>query len=152
MSSPERDANTSAAPQRPPPSDSWLEADVTAKSLLRRGLVVLVAVVVGAFWLGTRPGPPAAVDLVSPAEGSRIEGGSTLVWRSVPGAVTYQVELVAGDGRVLLSRETVDTMLSLGSEVTSPGAAQDVRWSVVARIPGGDVEWSGGRTLVVGGR
>lgn len=140
------------APGPPPPSDSWLEPDVTRKSLLRRGIVVVLAVAVGALWLGTRPGPVAEVELVSPSEGSRIEGGSTLVWRSVDGASGYQVELVTRDGRVLFSTAAADTTVTLGSEVTSPGAAQDVRWTVVARIPGGDVEWSGGRTLVVGGR
>lgn len=149
------DPNTDApstARRSPPPGDSWLEADVTGKSLLRRGLVVLLAVVVGALWLGTRPGPEAEVELVSPAAGSRIEGGSTLVWRSVEGASEYQVELVTEGGRVLYSSTMTDTTVTLGSEVTSPGAAQGVRWRVVALIPGGDVEWSGSRDLVVGGR
>lgn len=136
----------------PPPEDTWLQADVTRKSLLRRLLVVLVAVAVGALWLGSRPGPAALVVLVSPGAGSRVEGGAILVWRSVPGATEYQVDLVTEGGRVLHSSVVVDTTVTLGSEVTSPGAAQVVRWSVVALIPGGDVEWSGARDLVVGGR
>lgn len=136
----------------PPPGDSWLEADVTGKSLLRRVIVVLATVAVGAIWLGTRPGPPAEVVLLAPAEGSRIEGGSTLVWRPVEGASAYQVDLVTEGGRVLYSSSVSDTTVTLGSQVTSPGAAQGVRWTVVALIPGGEAEWSGARDLVVGGR
>lgn len=145
--------DTPSPSRRPtPPEDSWLEADVTRKSLLRRVLVVVVAVAVGALWLGTRPGPAAEVVLVSPQAGSRIEGGSTLVWRSVQGALEYQVELVTEGGQVLHSSAVADTTVTLGPEVTSPGAAQGVRWSVVALIPGGQVEWSGTRELMVGGR
>lgn len=139
-------------PQRPPPpTDSWLEADVTRRSLMRRGLVILLAVVVGALWLGIRPGPDAAVELVSPDPGARVEGGSTLIWRSVPGATAYRVDLRTESGRDLLSVEVADTILQLGSEVTSPGAAEDVLWRVTATVPDG-VEWSGERSLVVGGR
>jgi hypothetical protein len=153
MTPADRDMDTPSPSRRPPPpEDSWLEADVTRKSLLRRVLVVVVAVAVGALWLGTRPGPAAEVVLVSPQAGSRIEGGSTLVWRSVQGASEYQVELVTEGGQVLYSSAVADTTVTLGAEVTSPGAAQGVRWSVVALIPGGQVEWSGVRELVVGGR
>ena len=153
MTPPDHNTDDPSSPRRPPPpEDSWLEADVTRKSLLRRVLVVVAAVAVGALWLGTRPGPPAEVVLVSPQAGSRIEGGSTLVWRSVQGASEYQVELVTEGGRMLHSSVVADTSLTLGSEVTSPGAAQGVRWRVVALIPGGEVEWSGARDLLVGGR
>jgi hypothetical protein len=152
MTRPTPDGDDAPLRRPPPPSDSWLEADVTGKSLLRRGLVVLLAVVVGAVWLGTRPGPEAGVELLSPGAGTRIEGGSTLVWRPVAGAVLYRVDLTTQGGTVLFAGETSDTTLTLGPEVTSPGGAQEVDWTVVALIPDGEVDWSGSRSLVVGGR
>ena len=55
----------------------------------------------------------------------------TFVWHAVPGAAAYTLELLTGEGALVVSAETKDTTLTLAS----PGALApgDYQWSVTAR-------------------
>ena len=59
------------------------------------------------------------------------ESGFTFVWRAVPTARRYTVELIAPDGAVVFGRETSDTSLTL------PASADlrvgEYRWWVTAQ-------------------
>jgi hypothetical protein len=87
---------------------------------------------------GTTAEDAAAVVLVSP--GSSVVAGSApaLVWRHVPEATSYTVEVVSDGGRVVTRLETRDTALAWPS--LSPG--QSYRWRVSARVSDGTVRRS----------
>jgi hypothetical protein len=89
----------------------------------------------------------AAADpaLVAPAPGAALAGGPvTFVWRRVPGAFRYTLELDAADGAVLYTAQTADTALvaPLGGV-----AAGEHRWSVRARLDDGSERRSESRPL-----
>lgn len=79
---------------------------------------VLVAVAGGLIWKASSPvgpdplrGPDSGVLLVSPGPGASLAPGDTLLWRPVPGALRYTVEVVTGEGDVAYRAETADTLV-----------------------------------------
>jgi len=72
-----------------------------------------------------------AVTLLAP-RGQVAEGGpGTLVWRQVPGAVQYVVEVLDTSNRVLLTKQTADTSVSV------PPLAAPTLWWVRATLSDG---------------
>jgi hypothetical protein len=54
-------------------------------------------------------GPAAAITVLAPPDGAVLDGPATLVWRSVPRAVTYRVLVTGSDGDSLWAVHTSDT-------------------------------------------
>jgi hypothetical protein len=98
-----------------------LEYAVPAERLMPRWLAVAATVVVilgaGFLWRGSRGAPGDVmrggdvIELVSPRSTTRPSPPVQLVWRALPGAKAYLVEIVADDGRAVLTRVTTDTTL-----------------------------------------
>jgi hypothetical protein len=89
-------------------------------------------------------GGPGDFALVSPAsEGEATATEVGFVWRSVPGAIRYVVEVDAADGSVAFTTETIDTAL------TTPVAAPpgEYRWWILARLNDGSERRSEARRI-----
>jgi hypothetical protein len=93
------------------------------------------------IWRATRPagdvlrGDSSTPVLLAPADGAELVGDGTLAWRPVTGAITYQVEVLDRDDRLVLWQPTTDTTLAI-----APGAfpgSGTYRWRVVATLPAG---------------
>lgn len=54
-------------------------------------------------------GGAEGVALVAPAAGSSVEATPRFVWRAVPGAARYHLEIVDADGAVVLTADATDT-------------------------------------------
>ena len=78
-------------------------------------------------------GASEQLNLVAPAEGAVVRLPATLSWRSVPGALSYRVELLDGSGTVTFSSAVTDTTMAL--ESIPAGAV--VSWKVVAEFLNG---------------
>jgi hypothetical protein len=74
-------------------------------------------------------GSSERLTLVAPVQGAAVQLPATLTWRSVPGALSYRVELRDETGRVSYSSAVTDTTLTLESV---PEAV--VSWKVVAEF------------------
>jgi hypothetical protein len=72
--------------------------------------------------------------LVVPADGARRDTSLQFIWRAIPEATAYRLEVLDADGGVLLDQESRDTTLSV--RLPSDGAAP-VGWWVVARTRDG---------------
>jgi len=89
------------------PSRRVMPLALAATLLLSAGAVTV--------WTLTRPpvdqvrGEPDGFVLVEPGQEATIGRGSRFVWRSVPGAASYRLELVDADGNLAFSAATADT-------------------------------------------
>ena len=98
-----------------------LEYAFPADRVVPRALAVAATVVVilgaGILWRSSRSEPDRVmrggdvIQLVSPVSASRPSLPVTLIWRALPGAGAYRVEIVADDGRLVRTRVTPDTSL-----------------------------------------
>ena len=109
---------------------------------LAKAAAIVVALGVGAVWMSSRFGGPEAlrqgpraIELVSPSE-SVAGVAPTFVWRSVPAARRYRLQVLTAEGDVVIDESLADTTF------TPPGAGEleagiDYRWWVTANLPGG---------------
>jgi hypothetical protein len=74
----------------------------------------------------TRGGAAQLIDLVEPPRGALTTVAPELMWRAVPGAGSYRVEVLDGTGAVIARRDTPDTVLAAPS--LRPG--RTYRWWV----------------------
>ncbi len=125
-----------------------------ARSLLAVAAVVVVAITLSVagrgslarLWRsptadterGTTDREPMAVELVAPLGGVPANATPALVWRRVPGATSYLVEIVRDGGIVVLRTATPDTSLAW----PSLARGQSYRWRVSATAPDGTVRRS----------
>jgi hypothetical protein len=99
-----------------------------------------------AVWQATRPAGPAvlrggaAVTLVAPAADAPVPGPVRLMWRAVPAAVRYVVEVSDDQGRPVMREETADTVLAVPPGRLAAGSAY--LWWVEARTPAGSLRSS----------
>jgi hypothetical protein len=78
----------------------------------------------------------SGVVTLSPAADAVVPAGPLLfAWHAVPGARSYTLELLTPDGSTLATRQTTDTTVTLTDPRPAPG---DYRWSVSARLDGGE--------------
>ena len=75
----------------------------------------------------TRGSDEAAIVLVAPAERAAAAGSATFVWRGIRGARHYTVELLDDGGRLMFSRQTSDTSMTVDRIDVAPG---DYQWLV----------------------
>lgn len=112
---------------------------------------VLLAVVVGRQLItpavpDVARGAPDAVTLLAP--GASVVAGQpiTFIWHPVQNAVSYQLEVLAPDGSLALSRTTTDTVATI-----EPGALAggNYRWWVRGTLRGAESVQSSMRPLAV---
>ncbi len=145
-------------PAREPvrPASWWLRPTTAAAAA-----ALLAAGLGGGMWwrmMHASPNAPAAADplrsagaearvtLVAPVVDAAAGTTPTLVWRAVPGALGYDVEVLAPDGAVRHAARTRDTVLALpAAAVPAAGTAYD--WWVRARMPDGATRRSATGTL-----
>ncbi len=95
-----------------------------------------------AFWGLSRTSQEAwrggerLLEAVSPAQDVDVTPPVTLRWRAAPGAHTYEVELLADDGRLLARYETPDTT-QVVPDSAGLLAGATYRWAVTARLADG---------------
>lgn len=141
----------------PPELTTTLEANRRSMPLAQRiprwiHVVIALLILAGAItlWRGLRldPGPSGSngMMLLSPAAGKAPDALTTFVWRPVPGATTYVLEVVDQGNKVLVSGETADTTL-LMAQAALPAVARDLRWRVTARRGDGTEISSNERTI-----
>jgi hypothetical protein len=113
---------------------SWLGSAALAAS-------VLLAVVIGRFALPKAPesevvrsGWDGGVTLLAPPPESPAGSAMLFVWRPIPGATRYRLEVLTDDGEVALEAETGDTAVTLQS--TAGLAPGDYKWWVGATSAG----------------
>lgn len=119
-----------------------------ARQFPRRGLALaaglLVTVMAGSLWWRGQASAPepfrggggTAVALIAPAEGARVGRPPTLTWAAVPGATSYEVEVLAGNGTVVFSTSGRDTTAAWPESVALDPAGNYV-WRVEAALPDG---------------
>ena len=101
---------------------------------LAAGLVLVVSA--GAIWQVFRPQPEVfrgggeEVVLVSPREGAQVSAPVRFVWRSVPGAVNYRLEMVDDQDRVVSLALGADT----AQVVPQLPQGSNQRWRVLAEF------------------
>ncbi|MBC7844836.1 MAG: hypothetical protein H7099_21215 [Gemmatimonadaceae bacterium] len=111
---------------------------------------LLIATLIGVERLVSRATTPVfrsgavALALVAPADGARVSGALTFLWRGIAGA-TYELEVYSTDGREIVHTQTRDTVLLLPAG-TSAG---DYRWWVTARLEDGTQLRSATRRVVL---
>jgi hypothetical protein len=81
-------------------------------------------------------GGAGEVVLVTPNPGARIAALERFVWRPVPDAVSYRLEVLGPGGDVLVAAETADTVLRPAPDPGWP-AGVELSWWVTARLAGG---------------
>jgi hypothetical protein len=117
-------ADTVRRPARPVPA-WWLAAAAS----------VVLAVVGGRALLtrgGVEPvvrGDAPAVMLVAPSGAVRTGSAATLVWRAVPDALRYEVEVLGPEAELVQSATVRDTVVPLGGGLES---GVEYRWRVTA--------------------
>jgi hypothetical protein len=143
------------AVSEPPTRASAARGAWTARRFVPLAAAASVLVVVGALGIGRwraregeilrgAGGEPA---LVTPAAQAPVTGDSArFVWRAVPGAFRYTLEVDAADGTVLHTASTADTTLVVPLGTLAPG---EHRWSVRARLDDGSERRSESRPLRV---
>ncbi len=95
-----------------------------------------------AFWGLSRTneevwrGGEGLLETVSPAQDVGVTPPVTLAWRSAPGAHTYEVELLADDGRLVARYETPDTTQVVPDSAGLLAGAK-YRWAVTAHLADG---------------
>lgn len=142
-----------------------LEAEGTTGGLRRRwwsgaaplALAASLAVAVGTAMLVMRGGPElergeaGEIELVAPRAGATPGGTLTFVWRPLPGATRYVLEVQRGDGSVAYSDTTADTTLS----IAEPGRVlpePEYRWWVRETSDGVEPRSSALRKMRMPGR
>ena len=86
------------------------------------------------------------VVIVAPAAGAVLRPEmARFIWRTVPGARRYTVEVLTPDGTLAAGAETTDTTLVIGSP--RPLSAGEYRWVIVARLDDGTERRSDARDL-----
>jgi hypothetical protein len=131
--------------ERPPaPSrGSWRLWAFAAMLMLVAGL--------GVVWQMTRPredvfrGQDTGVSLLAPENNQRVQLPVRFHWRSVPGALSYRLELLSSAGSVSWSSEVMDTTTLL--EQPPEGAVSG--WKVVARFLDGQTVQSAARRITL---
>lgn len=93
-------------------------------------------------------GNGANVTLLAPAEGARVTVPPRLIWRAVPEAVGYRVEVLNPAGAVMATGLGPDTTLQLPAGALAP-ADSAYRWRVVAELRTGGSISSGVRRVWV---
>jgi hypothetical protein len=74
---------------------------------------------------------------VSPAPGVTLRAGNIeFLWRSLPDARRYRLDVLSDAGSVAAETETRDTTVVVALPAPGPGGAS-YRWSVVALLPDG---------------
>jgi hypothetical protein len=107
---------------------------------LAASLALVVGLTVGRERWNREPDEPmrAAQDgiaLVTPEEGAAVSLPAPLMWRPVPGARWYVVEVVTEEGTVPFSARTTDTSLTVPP---TPGVGPgQYRWTVRAQLSNG---------------
>lgn len=83
-------------------------------------------------------GAPTDVRLAAPAADTMVsaERGITFVWRAVPDARRYSLEVLTPGGAVRARRETTDTSVAISGAELGTG---DLRWTVTAQVNGGEL-------------
>lgn len=91
-------------------------------------------------------GAPDAVALLAPEASVAAGQPITFIWHRVPDAVSYQLEVLAPDGSLALSRTTTDTVATI-----EPGALAggNYRWWVRGTLRGAESVQSSMRPLAV---
>lgn len=109
---------------------------------LAKAALLVVALGVGAVWMSSRSGGPellrqgpSRVELVSPPE-SVSELAPTFVWRSVPAARRYRLQVLTAEGDVVIDESVTDTTFT-PREGNGLEVGVDYRWWVTANVPGG---------------
>lgn len=93
-------------------------------------------------------GATNGLELTAPATDTTLAAaGATFMWRSVPDARRYTLEVLTPSGAVRARRETTDTIATIPVAELGTG---DLRWSVRAQMDGGEVH-SPTRRLTVRG-
>ncbi len=127
----------------PPELTTTFEADPPSMPLAQRiprwiHVVIALFIIVGAvtLWRGLQlersVDANSGLALVAPADGAAPQPLTTFVWRAVPGATTYLLEVVDQGDKVVVSGETSDTTL-LMAQAALPAIARGLRWRVTAR-------------------
>ena len=78
-------------------------------------------------------GASEQLTLVTPEDAASVRLPATLTWRSVPGALSYRIELLDGSGNLSFSSGVTDTTMALESMPARPV----VGWKVVAEFLNG---------------
>ncbi|HEX5819892.1 MAG TPA: hypothetical protein VFY20_13480 [Gemmatimonadales bacterium] len=91
-------------------------------------------------------GDATSVTLVTPAPDADVTATTPFVWRAVPGASRYVVELLAPSGEVLTSVETSDTIATPMASLDG-ARARGARWWVTAQLGAGGSVRSEARPL-----
>ena len=106
------------ASQTPPArSRRMMPLALAATLLLSAGAVTV--------WTLTRPpvdqvrGEPSGFALVEPGREATVARGTRFVWRSAPGAASYRLELVDGEGNLAFSAMTADTAVVLPDSLSA---------------------------------
>lgn len=73
--------------------------------------------------------------LLAPAADARVADSVAFMWRAVPGARSYRVELLTDAGTLVISIRTADTTAHVA--VPAAGGDSTYRWLVVALLPEG---------------
>jgi len=115
---------------------------------------VLLAVA-GVLTLRNRAGEPTRAPSVEgaplqllPAPDARVTGGVPFLWRSVPGAGGYRLEVLTDAGTVVTAIQTSDTTASY-TPIGARGTQATYRWVVVALLPEGGEVASPPRRLIL---
>lgn len=94
----------------------------------------------------TRAGEGGLPALVAPAAAAPLTAPTDFIWHAVPGALGYTFEMDAGDGTVLRSQPTTDTLVRVTLEGIPAG---EHRWFVTVRKDDGSTQRSEVRALKV---
>jgi hypothetical protein len=116
------------APSRP----SW-------RSAVGWRIAAGVALLAGTTWLFSLTSEPSEplrgndslVTTVQPGDGAALTAPPLFVWRRVPGAVDYRLEVVDSSGTVVFEERVTDTSAT-GPMTGELRAGQQYRWSVTA--------------------
>jgi len=125
-----------------PPRTRW-QWQRTAPLALAASVLLALGVAIAVNRAGERPdtsrGTAGGVTLLAPAAQVAADQPVTFVWRPVPHAGRYVLELLEGNGggNVVLSRETPDTAVVLNPKLFGPGG--EYRWWVRALTPAGEL-------------
>jgi len=110
---------------RPSEGAMWLAAAATV-------VLAFVGLRVVGPWGGEAPvyrGDESIVTTVSPRGEVTAAAAGALVWRAVPDATRYEVEILTPDGEVVHVETVRDTTMGAPQQVTLPGS---YRWRVTA--------------------
>ena len=110
----------------------------------------LLVATVGGTWLATRDRPDVmrgadALELVAPDESPAPSDTLRFVWRAVPGAVRYDLEILDAAGAVAHSARAADTAYAVAAASLPRGA--DLQWMVRAERGDGTEVLSPARRL-----